>query len=120
MSVRLGPVVSGGGVELEELEVLDVLDDELGGRVVVVEDRVVTVVLAVVVAGDVAEVAGVSVAVGTAVGLVVDVAPVGIAVGATAATALAVLQVSSGRVAGSAEFITLAVEIHAGVVSRSG
>ena len=118
MSVRLGPVVSGGGVELEELEVLDVLDDELGGRVVVVEDRVVTVVLAVVVAGDVAELAGVSV--GTAVGLVVDVAPVGIAVGATAATALAVLQVSSGRVAGSAEFTTLAVEIHAGVVSRSG
>ena len=53
-------------------------------------------------------------------GLVVDVAPVGIAVGATAATALAVLQVSSGRVAGSAEFTTLAVEIHAGVVSRSG
>jgi hypothetical protein len=112
--VRLGPVVSGGGVELEELEVLDVLDDEPGGRVVVVEDRVV----AVVVAGDVAEVAGVSV--GTAVGLVVDVAPVGIAVGPTAATALAVLQVSSGRVAGSAEFTTLAVEIHAGVVSRSG
>lgn len=114
MSVRLGPVVSGGGVELEELEVLDVLDDEPGGRVVVVEDRVV----AVVVAGDVAEVAGVSV--GTAVGLVVDVAPVGIAVGPTAATALAVLQVSSGRVAGSAEFTKLAVEIHAGVVSRSG
>ena len=114
MSVRLGPVVSGGGVELEELEVLDVLDDEPGGRVVVVEDRVV----AVVVAGDVAELAGVSV--GTAVGLVVDVAPVGIAVGPTAATALAVLQVSSGRVAGSAEFTTLAVEIHAGVVSRSG
>ena len=28
--MRLGPVVSGGGVELEELEVLDVLDDELG------------------------------------------------------------------------------------------
>ena len=53
-------------------------------------------------------------------GLVVDVAPVGIAVGPTAATALAVLQVSSGRVAGSAEFTTLAVEIHAGVVSRSG
>ena len=67
---------------------------------------------------DVAEVPGVSV--GTAVGLVVDVAPVGIAVGPTAATALAVLQVSSGRVAGSAEFTTLAVEIHAGVVSRSG
>ena len=44
MSVRLGPVVSGGGVELEELEVLDVLDDEPGGRVVVVEDRVVAVV----------------------------------------------------------------------------
>jgi hypothetical protein len=70
------------------------------------------------VAGDVVELPGVPVAVGTAVGP--DVAPVGIAVGATAATALAVLQVSSGRVAGSAEFTKLAVEIHAGVVSRSG
>jgi hypothetical protein len=109
-------VVSAGGVELVELEELDVLELDVLELDVLLAGRVVELV-------EVAEVAlGLPVAVGTAVGplVAVEVGALGNAVGATAATALAVLQVSSGRVAGSAELTRLAAGIHAGAVSRSG